>query len=218
MLLSAEGWHPPFSERNCLQPAGFYNGETGEIEPFSHLDISEHVRYSWFVDHGGGRHPWESKTVPDYKPDGDGYSYAKATRYKDRVVQLGPLSDLVIAGDPLITSFFKAEGPTTWLRQFTRLHRPVSVLHEMHKTVLELDPAPRRTDFRQVGTEDRRGRVRFYQCRAGELGALGEDQRREDRELPNHHADQLERVAARFTGSARTLGRKFYRPGNQGPG
>jgi hydrogenase large subunit len=143
-LLSAGGyynpdkWHPPFQVRHCLQPAGFYNGDTHTIEPFSHLDITEHVRYSWFVDHGGGRHPWDSETTPAYTPDGEQYSYAKATRYRDQVVQLGPLADLVIAGDPLITSFFMAEGPNTWLRQFTRLHRPVVVLQAMRRTVREL--------------------------------------------------------------------------------
>ena len=132
------GWAPPFDDRHCLQPAGFYDGETGAVEPFSHLDVSEHVRHSWFVDPGGGRHPWESQTRPEYKADSDRYSYAKATRYKDRVVQLGPLADLVMAGDPLITSYFRAEGPNTWLRQFTRLHRPVLVLQAMRRTVAEL--------------------------------------------------------------------------------
>jgi uptake hydrogenase large subunit len=108
-----EKWQPPFRERHCLQPAGFYNGETGEIEAFSHLDISEHVRYSWFADPGGGRHPWESQTTPEYMTAGEPYSYVKAPRYRGRVVQLGPLADLVIAGEPLMTSFFKAEGPNT---------------------------------------------------------------------------------------------------------
>src|SRR5262249_45816935 len=62
----------------------------------------------------------------------------KAPRYDDRVVQLGPLADLVIAGDPLLASFFKSEGPNTWLRQFARFHRPVLVLRAMRKTVREL--------------------------------------------------------------------------------
>ena len=133
-----EKFEPQSGDRQCLQPAGFYNGETGEIEPFSHFGIAEHVRYSWFVDPGGGRHPWQSETRPDVDPGGEGYSYAKATRYQDRVVQLGPMADLVIAGDPLITSFFKAEGPNTWLRQFTRFHRPAAVLQQMRQTVADL--------------------------------------------------------------------------------
>ena len=133
-----EKWQPPFSERDCLQPAGFYNAETGAVERFSHLEIAEHVRYSWFVDPGGGRHPWEGETRPNYQPTGEQYSFAKASRYKDCVVQLGPLSDLVIARDPLITSFFETEGPNTWLRQLTRFHRPVSVLQQMRHTIEEL--------------------------------------------------------------------------------
>jgi hydrogenase large subunit len=119
-------WQPPFREQHCLQPAGFYHGETAEIQPFSHLEIAEHVRYPWHVDSGDGRHLWQSQIIPECKTDGEPYSYGKAPRYQDRVVQLGPFADLIIAGNPLMTSFFKAEGPTTWLRQLTRLHRPVA--------------------------------------------------------------------------------------------
>jgi hydrogenase large subunit len=130
-------WAPPFEGRPCLQQAGHYNNETGEVEPFSHLHVSEDVRYSWFADPGGRRHPFQSETVPDPRP-GEAYSYTKASRYNDRVVQVGPLADLVMARDPLITSFFEAEGPNTWLRQFTRLHRPVLALGQMRRTVAEL--------------------------------------------------------------------------------
>jgi uptake hydrogenase large subunit len=133
-----EKWQPPFIERHSIFPGGFYNSDTEQIEPFYQEEISEDLRYSWFVDNGDERHPFNSETIPDYKPDADCYSFAKATRYKDRVVQLGPLSDMVIAGDPLISSFYKAEGSNTWLRQFTRLHRPVILLYEMRKTIMEL--------------------------------------------------------------------------------
>ena len=68
----------------------------------------------------------------------EAYSYAKATRYDDHVVQLGPLADLVLAGDPLIALAVRAQGPSTWLRQFTRLHRPVATLQAMRETVSEL--------------------------------------------------------------------------------
>jgi len=134
----SEKWQPPFAERSCLGAAGFYDGETRQVEEFSHEHISEHLRYSWFVDHGGGRHPWESNTKPDYRQDGEAYSFAKATRYKNKVMQLGPLADLVVAGDPLITSFFEQEGSNTWLRQFNRFHRPVVLLQQMHRTVNDL--------------------------------------------------------------------------------
>jgi len=99
--------------------------------------VSEHLEFSRYADPGTPRHPWESEAVPEDKP-GRAYSYAKATRYADHVVQLGPLADLVLAGDPLITSLLRTHGAGTWLRQFTRLHRPVSTLQAMRDTVSEL--------------------------------------------------------------------------------
>ena len=132
-----ERWQPPFEERPCLAPGGFYDGERGTIEPFSHLSVAEHMRYSRLADPGAPRHPWESETQPDESRD-EAYSYAKATRYKDRVVQLGPLADLVLGGDPLTRSLLAAQGASTWLRQFTRLHRPVAALQVMRATVDEL--------------------------------------------------------------------------------
>jgi hydrogenase large subunit len=132
-----ERWQPPFAERPCLADGGFYDGETDTIEPFSHLEVAEHLRYSRLADPGSPRHPWESETRPDDAREAP-YSLAKATRYKDRVVQLGPLADLVLAGDQLTRSLFAAQGPSTWLRQFTRLHRPVAALQDMRRTVAEL--------------------------------------------------------------------------------
>ena len=132
-----ERWQPPFDTRPCLQPGGFYDGEQQTVEPFSHLSVAEHMRHSRLADPGAASHPWESTTAPDESRD-EAYSYAKATRYDGQVVQLGPLSDLVLAGDPLIRSLFSDQGPSTWLRQFTRLHRPVATLVAMRDTVAEL--------------------------------------------------------------------------------
>jgi hydrogenase large subunit len=53
-------------------------------------------------------------------------------------VQLGPLADLVLSGDPLIRSMLDVQGAGTWLRQFTRLHRPVATLQVMRETVNDL--------------------------------------------------------------------------------
>jgi hydrogenase large subunit len=46
--------------------------------------------------------------------------------------------DLFLAGDPLIVSWMQAEGPNAWLRQFTRLHRPVLAMQLMRQTIAEL--------------------------------------------------------------------------------
>ena len=163
-------WQPPYKDRNMLIPGGFYDAETNEISPFSHLEITEHVRHSWFKDYGGGRHPWVGETIPDYQPDGDRYSFAKAPRYQEKVVQLGPLAELTIAGDPLITSFFRAEGPNTWLRQFARLHRPVIVLRQMRKHVQDLIATVDQPTFVKSSVPSEGAGYGFVNAARGSLG------------------------------------------------
>ena len=98
------------------------------------------------------------------------YSYAKATRYDDRVVQLGPLSDLVVGRDPLITSLFDAHGPNTWLRQFARFHRPVQVLASMRQTLNELDAHRDEPTYESAETKNDRDGYGLINAARGSLG------------------------------------------------
>ncbi|MDP2431746.1 MAG: nickel-dependent hydrogenase large subunit [Pseudomonadota bacterium] len=122
-MISFGSWCDPQSPGAHLLPAGFYDGDTGEIQPLDQALVNEHVRHSWFRPYAGGLHPFVGETVPDYQPDSDRYTWAKAPRYGGRVVQTGPLAELLIAGDPLITSLHAAEGGNAWLRQFARVRR-----------------------------------------------------------------------------------------------
>jgi hydrogenase large subunit len=130
-----DNWQPPFSKRHCLLAPGFYDAKSGVIETFSSAEIEEHLKYSWYKGKEGGYHPWDGDTIPDYAPDSEKYSWAKAPRYKNTVVEVGPLAEMVVAGDPLISDFFRQEGSNAWLRQFSRLHRPVVTLQMMRKTL-----------------------------------------------------------------------------------
>lgn len=116
-----ERWGPPYDAH--LLPGGFYDGDSGGISPLDQGRINEHVRHSWFRPYPGGLHPFEGETVPDFQPGSDRYTWAKAPRYGDKVVQTGPLAELLIAGDPLIGSLHAAEGGSAWLRQFARVRR-----------------------------------------------------------------------------------------------
>ncbi|MEQ1528290.1 MAG: nickel-dependent hydrogenase large subunit [Methylococcales bacterium] len=123
--------HTAAAHRKRLSKAGFLNGDTGQIEAFDQAEISEHVRYSWFLPYPGGRHPWQGQTIPDYQPQSDRYTWCKAPRYQDRVIQTGPLADALIDAEPLICSLYQAEGDNAWLRQFARLHRTARLLLKM---------------------------------------------------------------------------------------
>src|SRR5574343_1065378 len=116
-------------------PAGFFNGESGQVQPLDHLQINEHVRHSWFLPYEGGRHPWHGETIPDHQPGTDRYTWAKAPRYGDKVVQTGPLAELRIAADPLIADLLAREGDNTWLRQFARLRRAAWLINAMRRTL-----------------------------------------------------------------------------------
>jgi len=134
-----EGWQPPFTEQRCLRAAGFHDAEAGRVEPFSHLAVTEHVKHSWFRDYGGGRHPADGETVPAYEAGGEKYSWAKAPRYHDRVVEVGCVPELYMAGDPLTRSIFHALGINVFTRQLGRLHRPALTLRALRSTLLDLE-------------------------------------------------------------------------------
>lgn len=130
-------WQPPFGDQRTLRAAGFHEAATGTIHPFEQRHITEHVRHSWFEDHGGpgGAHPSVGETVPRYQPDSDRYTWAKAPRYDGQVIETGAFPELFMAGDPLIRALFAAEGLNVWTRQLARLHRPTLTLRALRRTL-----------------------------------------------------------------------------------
>lgn len=143
-FLSAGAWHdpqrwaPPYTDGATLMPAGIYHADEARLEAFDQLRVNEHVRHAWYRPYPGGRHPFIGETVPDYQPDTDRYTWAKAPRYGDLVVETGPLAELLAGGDALVASLLALEGPNTWLRQFARLRRTAHTLHWMKHHLAEL--------------------------------------------------------------------------------
>lgn len=130
-----EGWQPPFAQRRCLRPAGFINGRALPPSDFAEDKIRESIAHSWFAKQSGSGRPGDNRTIPDYAPNSPRYSWAKAPRYDGEVVEVGALAELVVAGDPLISSFWRAEGSSVWLRELARIHRPVLTLAAMRETL-----------------------------------------------------------------------------------
>lgn len=129
---------PGAGDRARLSPAGFADGT--RVSPFSPELISEHVAHSWYVDYDGGRHPSAGETRPwATGHEGKKYSWAKAPRYDGRPAETGPLADMVMRGDPLVTSLAKL-GSSAFLRELARLVRPALLLPLMERTLAELSP------------------------------------------------------------------------------
>lgn len=133
-FISAGAYHVP-AEPGARQDAdarfmagGFYQGATGQCQPFDQGMISEEVRHSWYRPYEGGRHPYEGETVPDYATNGDRYTWSKAPRYGEHVVETGPLAELLTGGDALIRDLIGTHGGSAWLRQFARMRRAAHAL------------------------------------------------------------------------------------------
>lgn len=133
-----ENWQPPYADPQYLVKPGFYNAQQRQVEAFDQGQIEEHVRHSWFKPYAGGKHPWMGETIPDFQPESDRYTWAKAPRYGQHVVQTGPLAELLIDGEPLINSLHAQEEGNAWLRQFARIRRTAYTLGYMRNTVREL--------------------------------------------------------------------------------
>jgi len=98
-LLSGDLYRDPGSPARPLIRGGVQlDGHRHELD---HALVREHTRYSWFTD-AGPQHPWQMVIKPD-RSRAESYSWAAAPRYghEDRGMQLGPLPELLIAGDPL---------------------------------------------------------------------------------------------------------------------
>lgn len=109
-----------------------------EVLPLDPERINEHIRYSWFRPYSGGKHPFAGETVPDYQLDNDRYSWAKAPRYGNEVMQTGPLADLLVDGDPLIIALYRQQRDSAWLRQLARLRRMTYLLRFLRQTLHQL--------------------------------------------------------------------------------
>ncbi len=131
-------WQAPYTERTTLLAPGVYDAATGTHHPFDPGLVNEHVRHSWYRPYDGGRHPFDGETVPDYQPGSDRYTWAKAPRYGDQVVETGPLAELLCGGDRLTAALVAAEGPNTWVRQFARLRRAGELLALMREQLRQL--------------------------------------------------------------------------------
>lgn len=113
-----------------LIPAGFAKGI--KKQEFNQEKVAEHVAYSWFRDYEGGYHPFEGETRP-YATGNEGkkYSWAKAPRYDGLPAETGPLAEMIVAGNPLLTDLIKKAGTSVFTRELARLIRSTVLIPAM---------------------------------------------------------------------------------------
>lgn len=136
----------PENPQERIRSGGTYNYKLKKHAPLDESKITEDITSSWYHDESQtARHPMQGLTQPKYDPDSEKYSWAKAPRYDDDVIQTGPLAQLAAAKDPLTLDMLAQNGSSTWTRQFARIHRQASsliILNEQLSSLLECLDGP----------------------------------------------------------------------------
>ncbi|MEW6410960.1 MAG: nickel-dependent hydrogenase large subunit [Candidatus Zixiibacteriota bacterium] len=78
--------------KKLLAPGAYIDGK---VVPFEVSKVSEHVRYSKYSS-ASKLHPSRGETEPDLAKT-DAYSWLKAPRYDNKVVEVGPLARMAVA-------------------------------------------------------------------------------------------------------------------------
>lgn len=100
----------------------------GKVQKFSQKDISEQIRYSYYVDTGKGGHPMDTATRPATPNGSSKYSWCKAPRYDGQSVETGPLAELLTNEDPLFKELANQGGSSALIREIARLTRPARLI------------------------------------------------------------------------------------------
>ena len=146
---------PTIEGRNdaLISPSGYFNGES--YEEFDHLQMTEHVKHSWYNEQAEA-HPWD-EPMPDPLPSGnmaetnfdEKYSWAKSPRYKGKACEVGPLARCIMYGSPLnkehqikddlFKDVVKNKGVSVFTRSLARLHETPMLYKKIHEWLSQID-------------------------------------------------------------------------------
>ncbi len=120
-----------------LVGAGFAVGT--EVLPFEGGKIAEDTSHCWYEQGTSASHSYNGKTAPYASGQSSrSYSWIKAPRYSGKVVETGPLAEMIIDGNPLFLDMLNKGGPNVLARQLARLVRPALLFRPMATMISEL--------------------------------------------------------------------------------
>ena len=102
-------------------------------------DIKEDITHSWLSAQSEAKHPYQGSTVPD-TDENSGYSWCKAPRLNDQVMEVGAISRQMVDGHPLINHLVASDGANVSNRVIARLLELALVVPEMENWVKQLQP------------------------------------------------------------------------------
>jgi hydrogenase large subunit len=76
-------------------------------------------------------------TKPNAKKE-DAYSFTKAPRYQEKVVQTGPLGEELALESKLFSEFYEKYSDSTFVRELARMLRPIRFIEAMQKDIYDV--------------------------------------------------------------------------------
>jgi Ni,Fe-hydrogenase I large subunit len=246
-----------YPDKSMRDPSTFFfpggvvrKRDLSAAQPFSPEKVTEHVARSWYAyeDNKPAKHPFEGETKPtytgpappyDYLHVDQKYSWLKAPRYENEVMELGPLARFLVA-------YAAGKQPAKGLVDsvLAQIKQPATVLFStlgrIAARALEAQlMADKLTDWWQE-LEDNIGRrvlchaqrralgsglvaalvPRFRAARSAAriIGPLGRDRGWRHPQLPGDRAHHLEWGSARCHGATRSVRGRADQASDCGPG
>lgn len=145
-----DGYDPTSPADSKVIPSGYMDGNL-QLETFDYRKISENITHAFYIDEETDRPPWNGLTVPEDNPEEinytggseSRYSWVKAPHYNGVPCEVGPISRLLIMGEPLVTGLartFQENGYSpvnNYTRMVARMQEILIIMPEILKWLTE---------------------------------------------------------------------------------
>ena len=111
---------------------------TQQYETLNPENIREDISHSWLNSQMEAKHPYHGSTIPD-TDENTGYSWCKAPRLDQQVMEVGALARQQVHGHPLIRQLVAESGGNVQNRVIARLLELALVVPQMERWVKQLN-------------------------------------------------------------------------------
>lgn len=101
--------------------------------------IKEDISHSWLSTQSEAKHPYQGITIPD-TDENSGYSWCKAPRLNEQVIEVGAIARQMVNGQPLINHLVENNGANVRNRVVARLLELALVVPAMENWARQLQP------------------------------------------------------------------------------
>lgn len=122
-----------------LLASGVFCAASNQLTPLDQSKIAEDVSHTWAQHQTKPEHPFTGLTQPSLDNE-SAYSWCKAPRLDDNVVEVGALARQVVNGNPLLRDLVSRSGGNVRNRVIARLIEMAQVVIEMESWAKQLRP------------------------------------------------------------------------------